>query len=267
VPEGHTIHRAALDQRPLLAGQQLQVSSPQGRFADGAARLDGQRCTAIEAYGKHLVYRFEAGDSLHVHLGLYGQFRMAGVPVPEPRGAVRVRLLSPSHVVDINGPNTCEVLDGAGLAALTQRIGPDVLRADADPERAFARISKSRTGIGTLIMDQAVMAGVGNIYRSEILWRQKVSPQTPGTAVSRADFDRIWADCVHLLNIGVRENAIITNETAGAARTNYGERVNIFEKSACPACTGAIRKFEIAGRRAFVCDSCQPVLPEPLATR
>jgi endonuclease VIII len=260
MPEGHTLHRAARDQRPMLAGKRLAVSSPQGRFAEGAARLDGQRCEGVEAYGKHLVYRFARGDALHIHLGLYGQFRAAPTPTPEPRGAVRVRMVSSTHVVDINGPNTCEVLDGAGLADLTARIGPDVLRSDADPERAFDRISRSRTGIGALIMDQSVMAGVGNIYRSEILWRQRLHPDVPGKDIGRTTFDRIWADAVHLLRLGVEHDAIITNEAADAAVTKYGERVNIFAKEHCPACAGTIRKFEIAGRRAFVCESCQPPL-------
>jgi endonuclease-8 len=258
MPEGHTLHRAALDQRLMLAGKRLAVSSPQGRFADGAARLDGKACAAVEAYGKHLVYRFEGRDALHIHLGLYGQFRTAPTPAPQPRGAVRVRLLSDSHVVDINGPNTCEVLDEAGLAELTARIGPDVLRDDADPERAFARIAKSRAGIGALIMDQSIMAGVGNIYRSEILWRQRLHPDLAGKDIGRAAFDRIWADAKHLLTLGIRHNAIITNEAADAAVTKYGERVNIFAKEHCPACAGAIRQYDIAGRRAFVCETCQP---------
>jgi endonuclease VIII len=258
MPEGHTLHRAAQDQRPMLVGRRIAVSSPQGRFADGAASLDGRRCEGIEAYGKHLVYRFEKGGHLHIHLGLYGRFRTAAAPPSEPRGAVRVRLASPTHVVDINGPNTCEILDDADFAALTARIGPDVLRPDADPDRAFARIAASRTGIGTLIMDQSVMAGIGNIYRSEILWRQRIHPDRLGKSLSRPDFDRIWRDAVHLLAIGVAHDAIITNEAADAAESKYGERVNIFEKDACPACAGAIRRFEIAGRRAFVCETCQP---------
>jgi endonuclease VIII len=261
MPEGHTIHRAAQDQRPLLAGSRLALSSPQGRFAEGASRLDGRICTGVEAYGKHLVYLFEGDEALHIHLGLYGRFRVSGSPAGEPRGAVRVRLASPTHVVDINGPNTCEVLDGARLTALTDRIGPDVLRTDADPERAFARIARSRTGIGTLIMDQSVMAGVGNIYRSEILWRQRLHPDVPGVLIDRGAFRRIWDDAAHLLAIGVKMNAIITNEAAEAAESPYGERVNIFEKSRCPACAGAIRKFEIAGRRAFACEACQPAPP------
>ena len=80
MPEGHTIHRAARDQRPMLAGRTLAVASPQGRFAAGAALLDGSACRAIEAYGKHLLYDFEGERTLHVHLGLFGSFRSAAQP-------------------------------------------------------------------------------------------------------------------------------------------------------------------------------------------
>ena len=143
-------------------------------------------------------------------------------------------------------------------AALIGRIGPDVLRSDADPERAWVRISKSKAPIGLLLMDQSVISGIGNIYRSEILWRQKVSPVTPGNAISREIFDRLWADSVHLLKIGVKANSIITVDGVKKARSRYGERVNIFNKPHCPACASQIRRLEMAGRRAFICDTCQP---------
>ena len=163
-----------------------------------------------------------------------------------------------THVVDVNGPTICRLLDAPEVLSLFQRIGPDVLRADADPERAFKRIAKSRAPIGRLIMDQSVMAGIGNIYRSEILWRQAIHPETPGRAIDRESFERIWEDAKALLAIGVRRNAIITVEGAAASRSRYRERVNIFAKQHCPACDGEIRRFEIDGRRAFVCEACQP---------
>jgi endonuclease VIII len=259
MPEGHTIHRAARDQRPMLAGKVLSVASPQGRFHEGAARLDGEMCIAVEAYGKHLIYQFENEMALHIHLGLFGRFRTAKLPAAEPKGEVRVRMMSDSHVVDINGPNTCEVLDLAELAALIKRIGPDVLRKDAKPDLAFARISKSKTSIGQLLMDQAVIGGIGNIYRTEILWRQGVNPLAAGNTITREVFDALWADSVQLLEIGVKNNAIITVDGVKKSRSKYGERVNIFNKPECPTCAGEIKKFEIAKRRAFMCEMCQPL--------
>jgi endonuclease VIII len=260
MPEGHTIHRAAQDQSKMLSGKVLDVSSPQGRFMDGAALLDTQKCVAIEAFGKHLIYRFANGLALHIHLGLFGVFKTAKVPAAEPVGAVRIRMISATHVVDINGPNTCEILDEAELNALTSRIGPDVLRGDADPDLAFAKITKSRSSIGQLLMDQSVIAGIGNIYRSEILWRQKLHPELPGKQVPREAFDRVWADSVYLLKIGVKHNAIITrdHDVQSGKKSKYGERFNIFNKSHCPDCLTEIRVFEIATRRAFMCETCQP---------
>ncbi len=261
MPEGHTIHRAALDQRKMLVGKPLEITSPQERFSAGAEELSGQTCTAIEAYGKHLLYYFQLGSALHIHLGLYGKLRTAKVPAAEPRGAVRVRLLSASHVVDINGPNTCEVLDQSGLKALTNRIGPDVLRDDADPEKAWAKIKASRVSIGQLLMDQSVIAGIGNIYRTEILWRQKLHPALPGKSLVRASFDRLWDDSVKLLQLGVKHNSIITVDKVAKSKTRYRERVNIFAQKICPLCHSEIRKFEMAARRVFSCDTCQ-ALPE-----
>lgn len=261
MPEGHTIHRAARDHRRMLAGQIIAVSSPQGRFSDGAARLDGRRCLGIEAYGKHLVYRFDSDEYLHIHLGLFGRIRKRKLPLHDPRGAVRVRLVSTTHVVDINGPSTCEVLEQPGLNALLARIGPDVLRSDADPDRAYRRISRSRAPIGRLIMDQSVMAGIGNIYRTEILWRQSVHPESAGRTVDRAAFDRIWNDAADLLAIGVEKNAIITVDGATPSRGRYRERLNIFGKSHCPRCDGPVSRFELDGRRAYACAACQPLNP------
>ena len=259
MPEGHTIHRAARDHHRIFAGKQITISSPQGRFADGAALLSGRQCLCVEAFGKHLIYHFDHSDVLHIHLGLFGRIRKHKLPQAEPKGAVRVRLVGDTHVIDINGPTICQILPRQEFLRLIDRIGPDVLRSDANPDLVFNRISKSRAPIGRLIMDQSVMAGIGNIYRSEILWRQSIHPETPGSAISRDMFDRIWNDAKILLALGVKHNTIITTNATSRAKSRYRERVNIFAKTICPTCKGAIRRFEINGRRAFLCETCQPL--------
>jgi endonuclease VIII len=180
MPEGHTIHRLARDQNVTLARQRLRVTSPQGRFTEGAGRVDGKTLRRVEAAGKHLFYHFAAGPILHVHLGLFGKFRSSPNPPPPPRGAVRVRFQSKGHTVDLNGPNQCELLDRAGYRAILDRLGPDPLRTDADPDRSWAHFKSSRTPIGLLLMDQSVIAGIGNIYRTELLHLVGVHPATPG---------------------------------------------------------------------------------------
>jgi len=260
LPEGHTIHRAARDHQRILARQKLIVSSPQGRFSEGASLLNGQICSAVEAFGKHLLYKFNNEYTLHIHLGLFGRIQKQKLPLAEPKSSVRIRLIGKKHLVDIIGPTICEVLDQKGVTALIGRIGPDVLRPDANPDFAFEKISRSKAPIGRLIMDQSIMAGIGNIYRSEILWRQAIHPETPGRAIDRQTFNRIWDDACALLAIGVERNAIITVFDGQLSKKQYGEKFNIFGKASCPTCEGEIRRFEISGRRTFVCDTCQPLM-------
>ena len=262
MPEGHTLHRAARDQRPLLAGHAVAVTSPQGRFEAGAALLNGRRCLAVEAWGKHLLYSFEGELTLHIHLGLFGRFRRQRQPAAEPRGAVRARLEGPTHAIDVNGPTACEVLTPDEVGALCARLGADPLREDANVARAYARIARSRSALGLLLMDQSVIAGIGNIYRTEILWRQRMHPLQPGNALSAEAFDALWADACALLALGVERNAIVTVPHALPARSRYRERVNIFGKEICPACSGPIQRFLLATRKVYACEQCQP-LPVP----
>ena len=260
MPEGHTIHRAARDLSRMLVGSIIDVTSPQGRFASGAAVLDGRECYVAEAYGKHLLLHFDGEIFLHIHLGLFGRIRKHKIPAKDPRGAVRVRLVSATHVVDINGPTICEIIERESMEKLICRIGPDLIRDDADPDRAYERISKSRVTIGKLLMDQSEIAGIGNIYRTEILWRQSIHPDTAGRAITRRQFESLWTDAKELLTIGVKRNAIITVDDP-PARPRVGERLNIFNKAECPTCAGPIARLKISGRRAFVCVNCQPLVP------
>jgi endonuclease-8 len=262
VPEGHTIHRIARDQSRLLAGRKLGITSPQGRFTTGAADLDGRLLIGIDAYGKHLLYRFEHAPALHVHLGLFGRFFRHAPPAAAPRDTTRVRFACDTAVIDLVGPNQCELLGDDARAALIARIGPDVLRDDADAERAWDRIRRSRAPIGLLIMDQSVLAGVGNIYRTELLWRAGINPNTPGRAIPRTLFDTLWLDACRLLRLGVKHNRIITVDLdrtdRPASRLRYRERTNIFAHAVCPRCATEVRKIVLAGRRAYVCERCQP---------
>lgn len=259
LPEGHIIHRAAREHSRNLVGQEVLVSSPQGRFSDGARVLNGQRCLFVEAYGKHLIYGF-AGKCLHVHLGLFGRIRNYRRPIKEPRGAVRVRLIGDNNVIDINGPTICETIGEEGISLLIKRLGPDLMRDDADPERAFSRIIKSRAKIGKLLIDQSVISGIGNIFRTEILWRQGIHPNINGYMIDRPRLKRLWIDAKKLLEIGVRYNTIITVNIESERQFSPKECVNIFGKSKCPECNDPVRRIDIDGRHAFVCETCQPLI-------
>ena len=256
MPEGHTIHRAARDHKKLFVGNKVDVSSPQGRFNNGAKSINKLECLTVEAYGKHLLYEFKNDQFLHIHLGLFGRIKCRKLPVEEAKGKVRVRLVGKTHFVDINGPTVCEILEKVAKSILIDRIGPDLLRTDADPNKFFERVNSSRSKIGTLIMDQSVVAGIGNIYRTEVLWRQNIHPNILGKDLNRTQLENLWDDAKALLEVGVKRNKIITNfKKAGSVNK---DSLNIYKRKKCPRCLGAISKIAISGRDTYFCNYCQP---------
>lgn len=261
MPEGHVIHRIARDQTKQFAGQKLTVLSPQGRFADGAKALSGRRLDAVEAYGKHLFYRFTGGKRLHVHLGLYGKFRSHPAPPPEPVGQVRLRAIGTERAFDLNGPNACHLVTKQEEEVILARLGPDPLRDDADPDLAWQRISRSRAAIGALLMNQEVIAGVGNIYRSEVLFLLGVHPETPGRELSGEQFDRLWEKLTELMEIGLRYNRIIIADPATVGkprgRMSRSERLLVYKQDRCTTCQTKVKSWQLAARTAYACPKCQ----------
>ena len=261
MPEGHTVHRIASDHTRDFAGESLAVSSPQGRFAVEAKKLDGRVLESVEAHGKHFCYHWSGKKLLHIHLGLYGKFRKHKSPPPEPRGQVRIRVVGTSHAFDLNGPNKCELISMKQWAALQARLGPDPLRDDADPEAAWQRISRSRAAIGTLLLDQSVIAGVGNIYRSEALYLLGIHPERAGNSLDREQFDELWSLLVKLLKVGKRYNRIIIADPKQVGkpygRMNREERLLIYKKDWCGQCDSMIHSWKLGARTVFACPTCQ----------
>ena len=262
MPEGHTLHRLARLHQRRYAGAPVRVSSPQGRFTDAAA-LDGRVFVKAGAWGKHLFHHYDGGPIVHVHLGLYGTFREMRTPLPEPVGQVRMRIVGAEYGTDLRGPTACEVLDEAQVSAILRRLGPDPLRGDADPAAAWARITKSRKAIGALLMDQSVMAGVGNVYRSELLFRHGIDPYRPGVDVEEAEFQAAWADLVDLMKVGVRRGRIIVvRPEHDHGPQSYGPkrpRTYVYRRTGepCRLCGTPVRTAVMEGRNLFWCPGCQ----------
>lgn len=377
MPEGHTVHRLARTFGEVFGGQAVEVSSPQGRFAAGAALVDGLVLHAAEAVGKQMFLGLGPADHspsaagladdlrwVRVHLGLYGSWTFAsdgstevshaigaprkrvgeretvlaaapegsvtgarasvtgarrtvsgppgGVPriadagaadavgdagsgdvvgdagdldawePPEPRGAVRVRILSAHAVADLTGPTACEVISPEAALAVQRRLGPDPLRGDADPERFVSAVRRSRSAVGLLLMNQDVVAGVGNIYRAEALFRAGQSPTTPGRDVPSDVLYEIWDDLVVLMADGAAIGAIVTtrpehrgdgagappprgrravrqNTDAAPGAVPRDESFYVYQRDGlpCRVCGTEIARSEMAGRNLFWCPSCQ----------
>lgn len=242
----------------------MRVSSPQGRFEAGAAAVDGRVLVRTDAYGKHLLHHYEGGAIVHVHLGLYGKFTELPLPMGEPVGQVRMRMVGTDIGTELRGPTACEIYDELQLRALERRLGPDPLRPDADPDRAWRRISKSQTVIGALLMDQAVLAGVGNVYRAEVLFRHGIHPDRPGAKVSRAEWDAIWEDLVTLMAVGVEAGVMhVVRPEHDHGAPSYAEdrpRTYVYRRvgEACRVCGTPVLHAQLKARNVFWCPVCQP---------
>ncbi|MDQ1535911.1 MAG: endonuclease [Actinomycetota bacterium] len=286
MPEGHTTHALAGRLNRSFAGSPVAVSSPQGKFAGGAAVLDGLGLVEASAWGKHLFVDFEGERWLNIHLGLIGKFSV----LPRPDGAdgqipvlgqVRLRLLNDAWVGDLRGPTICAVLTPDQVDKIQSRLGPDPLRPDADPGLALHRISRSARPIAELLMDQAVLAGVGNVYRCEVLFRHRVDPFRPGREIRPTTWLAIWDDLVALMPLGVAFGQILTMDdqvadglaevgdgsaaahTAAVSGARLGDRFerrfNLYKRTGepCRVCGSKVRTQLVAGRNLFWCGRCQ----------
>jgi endonuclease VIII len=273
MPEGHTLRRLADDVTAAFAGRVLTVSSPQGRFAAEAALLDGTELLGADSAGKHLFLEFPAGRVVHIHLGLIGKLQIGAGPPPAPVGQVRLRLATrddghAAAYAELRGATRCVLTTPEQRDQVVARLGPDPLRADADPARAWRRISASHRPIGELVMDQEVIAGVGNVYRAEVLFRHRIHPLRPGRTLRRSQFQAIWDDLVALMAEGVRVNRIDTvrpehtPEAMGRdpRRDDHGGEVYVYrrQEQPCHVCGTRVRTEVLAGRNSFWCPRCQP---------
>jgi len=333
MPEGHSVHRIARQFAANFVGKRVELSSPQGRFAQGAAILDGQTMIDARAVGKQMFLEFEAHDWLRVHLGIYGAWDFAGevqvdpsiqihgytpghsklgqtgeysrpdgaAPVdldgedsvasigaprrarvrmaehdketdddrsfpPDPVGQVRVRLLTDTVCADLRGPTACEVLSPEGVDAVLQRLGPDPANADTDAERSrfVRRALAKRTPIGLVLMDQSVLAGIGNVYRAELLFRAGLDPHTPANTIPRETLEMLWDDWAHLLEIGITVGQMITIDGLEGAAYDLALRdrderhwVYKLEGTPCKRCGTNITLEEMGNRKLYWCAGCQ----------
>ncbi|MEO8191103.1 MAG: DNA-formamidopyrimidine glycosylase family protein [Acidobacteriota bacterium] len=262
MPEGNTIHRLARDHTRDFAGRLVRVSSPQGRFAREARRLDGRRFREAAAIGKHLFHKWDGGLIVHVHLGMAGEFtRFAGTP-PDPRPTVRMRLSTPEVTADLIGPPTCELIDEEKRAQIEARLGPDPLGPGADPSRVFAALRKRPDRpIGDALLDQRVIAGVGNIYRIEALFLAGIHPLQRSGRISEARWLALWELLRVLMRRGVtlrRISTIVPGETPHvAAGRGRRDSLYVYRHEVCRRCGDRIREIPLSGRRMFFCRTCQ----------
>lgn len=269
MPEGHTIHREARTQSRRLVGRPIEVRSPQGRFAKGADLLDGHEIVVIEAWGKNLFYEWDHGHLLHVHLGLVGRFRSYGPDPPPPTEGTRLAMSTAEWTVYLSGPMVCEIVDPVKRDEIVAGLGPDPLRESSGGgavEHMTELLGRRRAPIGAAMLDQAVMAGIGNVYRAEILFKVGLNPMTPSKEVHETTIEAIWDEAVTQLRRGERSGRIVTTDPEDVGRKARSEiprseRTYVYKRRGqpCRRCGTEIERSEVQQRKVWWCPECQPL--------
>jgi len=182
VPEGDTIHHAANRIRPVLAGHiPDELATPHPRFGRDRwpERLAGRAVTAVDAHGKHLFLRFEGGLVIHSHLRMRGRWRVRDAGGPRPGATWLALRRGPREVWQINGP-VLELMT-ASRARFDQRLaalGPDILAPELDEPAILRRLREDdpTRPIGDALIDQRIVAGIGNMWKAEACFAAAVDP-------------------------------------------------------------------------------------------
>eukprot|EP00747_Dinoflagellata_sp_TGD_P181889 gnl/TRDRNA2_/TRDRNA2_35888_c0_seq1.p1 gnl/TRDRNA2_/TRDRNA2_35888_c0~~gnl/TRDRNA2_/TRDRNA2_35888_c0_seq1.p1 ORF type:complete len:365 (+),score=59.91 gnl/TRDRNA2_/TRDRNA2_35888_c0_seq1:103-1197(+) len=267
--EGDGCHRVAAAHRKSLVGRKFVATSPNRRFVAGAKALmrAGGVLLRIEVHGKNLFYFFgKRGDGtakdvcvVHIHFGMAGAFAVYREEEPETTANTRLRLVTaggsgPRLVAHLSAM-TVEHGTFSGLyQRLAAKLGPDPLRRDADPER-FVSNCVVKKSIGEVLMDQKLVAGVGNIYRSETLYAAGIHPTQPANTLLRNELLSLWSIVVKKMQAGFQSGSIWGKAKGPSC---YGLKLS--------ACGGKVRHWEVGGRTVYACgkrqllDSRRPVV-------
>ena len=244
MPEGDSLHRAAR-RLQVLVGQRLAVATPHPQAAAGrfAERLDGRQLEAVEAVGKNLLLTFEGGLVLRSHLRMRGRWQVRAREGRPPRGKPWLVLQSTNHEALLwNGP----VLELTGRAA--RRLGPDILAEPPDVGAMVGNLRREDPGreVGDALLDQRLVAGIGNVWKAEALWHARISPWRWLGEVSDDELERVLQEAARLMRASVE--------------TGHEER-SIYRRPGrpCLRCGTPIRSRGQgdANRTAYWCPHCQ----------
>jgi endonuclease VIII len=244
MPEGDSLHRAAR-RLQVLVGERVSVDAPNPRAAalGVAGRLDGRRLESVEAVGKNLLLSFEGGLVLRSHLRMSGRWQVRERGARDRVGKPWLVLRAPGHEALLwNGP----VLELTGRAV--RRLGPDILAEPPKLERMIEnlRAEHPTRGLGDALLDQHVVAGIGNLWKAEALWGAEVSPWVPLGGVSDDGLGRVLTEAARLMR---------------ASLEGGREERSVYRRAGrpCPRCGERIRSRGQGddNRTAYWCPGCQ----------
>jgi formamidopyrimidine-DNA glycosylase len=266
LPEVETI-RAQL--APRLEGRMLarveildpRLTRPVDLF-EVAEELEGDVVVAVERRGKYLLLRFESGLALLVHLRMTGSFGF--MPVSHERAVVELDDGSRLAYRDVRRFGTWLVLEDAELEPyLAMKNGPEPLGPRFTSRWLGEQLARRRAPLKAVLLDQRVVAGLGNIYADEAVWRARLSPLRPANSLSDAEVTRLARAIRSALRTGIERQGSTLSEyrTPEGATGSMQEEFRVYGRDGepCPRCRTAITKTRVGGRGTWYCPHCQPV--------
>jgi len=270
LPEVETV-RSQLE--PVLRGRRVErVEIRDPRLvrpfdpADVERRLEGERIASVERRGKYLIVGFESGSVLLIHLRMTGSLRHApaGTLAPDPYRRAVVRLDDSSDVAyrDVRRFGTWLLLDRDEIPTyLGARVGVEPLAPSFTAKRLGARLAGRRAPVKAALLDQRVVAGLGNIYADEALWRARVHPLRRAGEIDDDEVRRLHRAVRAALAHGIaRQGATLRDyATPDGAAGSMQEEFKVYGRTGepCPRCGTPIEKTRAAGRGTWYCPSCQ----------
>jgi formamidopyrimidine-DNA glycosylase len=240
--------------------------------AEVAAELEGERVAAVERRGKYLIVRFESGRVLLIHLRMTGSLlRAPGGSLPDDshRRAV-VKLDDGSDVAyrDVRRFGTWLLLEpGEAEPYLAARVGEEPLDALFTAARLGERLAGRHTSLKAALLDQRTLAGMGNIYADEALWRARLNPLRPAAGLDRAELRRLHRGIRAALEQGLARQGSTLRDyrlpDGGGGSMQDEFRVYGRGGEPCDRCGTPIARTRVAGRTTWFCPVCQPEEPEP----
>jgi formamidopyrimidine-DNA glycosylase len=241
-----------------------------------AAELEGETVAAVERRGKYLVVRFESGRALLIHLRMTGSLLHAprGTLADDPHRRAVVRLDDGSDVAyrDVRRFGTWLLVEPEELQPyLAARLGGEPLERRFTATRLAERLSGRRTPIKGALLDQRILAGMGNIYADEALWRARVHPRRPAGELTEDEVGRLTKGVKDALRAGiVRQGATLRDySTPDGRRGRMQDAFKVYSREGepCDRCGTPIEKTRVAGRGTWYCPHCQQARDGYAATR
>lgn len=260
MPEGDSIHRVVTALRPLLVGVPLLRVHVGGVVRE---ELAGAQVTAVTPHGKHMMIELDRGWELRVHLGMNGRWRRYRAPRTAPTSASLILVTATDELACFRAP-TVELTARRDprRARAVASLGPDLLADDFDPAVAVARARHLNAApIGVVLLDQRVAAGIGNVYKSEVLWLEQLSPFAPTSALSDEQLAALYVRARELMRKNLGPGRRVTRAGPRGGRSP-DERYWVYRRAAhpCSRCKTPILTA-VQGeqlRRTYYCPGCQP---------